>query len=173
MGDAKCLGASRLGQALVYKKIRQAVGIKKTVVSGGGSLAPHLDDFFEILGLQVVNGWGLSEVVTPSSPPQFSAPAFANAAASCLAECYECLECHWSRCSVCTLSRVRITHALSDYGRTLSSDGRALENVVANAFLLATEFPSNGRHLPCWPAVAPLLLAKTCGGRSDTPFREP
>ena len=47
---------------LVYKKIRQAIGIKTTVVSGGGSLASHLDDFFEILGLQVVNGWGLSEV---------------------------------------------------------------------------------------------------------------
>ena len=54
----------RLGQVLVYKKIRQAIGIKNTVVSGGGSLASHLDDFFELLGLQVVNGWGLSEVMT-------------------------------------------------------------------------------------------------------------
>lgn len=46
----------------MYKKIRQAIGIKNVVVSGGGSLASHLDDFFELLGLQVVNGWGLSEV---------------------------------------------------------------------------------------------------------------
>ncbi len=52
---------------LVYKKIRQAIGIKNTVVSGGGSLASHLDDFFELLGLQVVNGWGLSEVSFASS----------------------------------------------------------------------------------------------------------
>lgn len=46
----------------MYKKIRKAIGIKNTVVSGGGSLAAHLDDFFEILGLEVLNGWGLSEV---------------------------------------------------------------------------------------------------------------
>lgn len=52
----------RLGQILVYKKIRHAMGIKNTVVSGGGSLAAHLDDFFELLGLHVINGWGLSEV---------------------------------------------------------------------------------------------------------------
>jgi hypothetical protein len=64
----------RLGQALVYKKIRQAVGIKNVVVSGGGSLATHLDDFFEVLGLQVINGWGLSEVRNPPPLPPGSHP---------------------------------------------------------------------------------------------------
>lgn len=62
MWPLKTLTQYRLGQLLVYKKIRQAIGIRKTIVSGGGSLAPHLDDFFEILGVQVLNGWGLSEV---------------------------------------------------------------------------------------------------------------
>jgi hypothetical protein len=38
----------RLGQALVFCKIRAALGIMSTIISGGGSLAPHLDDFFEV-----------------------------------------------------------------------------------------------------------------------------
>jgi long-subunit acyl-CoA synthetase (AMP-forming) len=52
----------RLAGVLVYKKIRDALGIKKVAVSGGGSLAAHLDDFYETIGLDVVNGWGLTEV---------------------------------------------------------------------------------------------------------------
>ena len=52
----------RLAQLLVFKKVRSALAVIKCMVSGGGSLAVHLDDFFEGLGLPVVNGWGLSEV---------------------------------------------------------------------------------------------------------------
>ena len=52
----------RLGKLLVYSKIRAAMGIRQTIVSGGGSLAAYLDDFFEVLGITVLNGWGLSEV---------------------------------------------------------------------------------------------------------------
>eukprot|EP00879_Flechtneria_rotunda_P005441 GHRR01005734.1.p1 GENE.GHRR01005734.1~~GHRR01005734.1.p1 ORF type:complete len:588 (+),score=208.21 GHRR01005734.1:736-2499(+) len=50
-----------LAQRLVFSKVRAALGIKRTVVSGGGSLAAHLDLFFEALGLPVLNGWGLTE----------------------------------------------------------------------------------------------------------------
>ncbi len=50
-----------LAQKLVTSKIRTALGVKKCVVSGGGSLAPHLDDFFEAVGLPVLNGYGLTE----------------------------------------------------------------------------------------------------------------
>ena len=38
----------RLGQILVFSKIRAALGIMSTIISGGGSLATHLDDFFEV-----------------------------------------------------------------------------------------------------------------------------
>lgn len=38
---------SRLGAALVYGKVRAALGIRRAAISGGGSLAPHLDDFYE------------------------------------------------------------------------------------------------------------------------------
>jgi long-chain acyl-CoA synthetase len=51
----------RLAQVLVFKKIRAALGIRDTIISGGGSLAAHLDDFFEAIGLPVLNGWGLTE----------------------------------------------------------------------------------------------------------------
>jgi len=50
-----------LAGKLVYGKIREALGVKRAVISGGGSLQPHLDDFFEVIGLTVLNGWGLSE----------------------------------------------------------------------------------------------------------------
>ena len=33
---------------------REALGIMKCVVSGGGSLAAHLDDFYEAAGLPVL-----------------------------------------------------------------------------------------------------------------------
>jgi long-subunit acyl-CoA synthetase (AMP-forming) len=39
----------RLGQILVFSKIRAALGIMSTIISGGGSLAAHLDDFYEVL----------------------------------------------------------------------------------------------------------------------------
>ena len=38
----------RLGQILVFSKIRAALGIMSTIISGGGSLATHLDDFYEV-----------------------------------------------------------------------------------------------------------------------------
>ena len=47
---------------LVYSKIRAALGISRAVVSGGGSLPPALDDWYEAIGLPVLNGWGLTEV---------------------------------------------------------------------------------------------------------------
>uniref|UniRef100_A0A383VM20 AMP-dependent synthetase/ligase domain-containing protein n=1 Tax=Tetradesmus obliquus TaxID=3088 RepID=A0A383VM20_TETOB len=50
-----------LAQKLVFSKVRAALGVRKTIVSGGGSLPPHLDSWYEALGLPVLNGWGLSE----------------------------------------------------------------------------------------------------------------
>lgn len=39
----------------------QEIGVQSAVISGGGSLAPHLDDFYEAIGLPVLNGWGMTE----------------------------------------------------------------------------------------------------------------
>ena len=44
--------------------------MSKCVVSGGGSLQPHLDEFYEVLDLTVLNGWGLSEVNSLTNWPR-------------------------------------------------------------------------------------------------------
>jgi long-chain acyl-CoA synthetase len=52
----------KLGDRIVYGKIREATGGEiKQVISGGGSLAKHLDTFFEIIGVNVLVGYGLTE----------------------------------------------------------------------------------------------------------------
>ncbi|WP_204105580.1 MULTISPECIES: AMP-binding protein [Spirulina sp. CCY15215] len=51
-----------LGDAIVYKQVREAVGGKvKTFISGGGSLARHLDTFYEITQVPLIVGYGLTE----------------------------------------------------------------------------------------------------------------
>ncbi len=51
-----------LGGKLVYSKVREATGGQvKALVSGGGSLARHIDLFFEILGIPILVGYGLTE----------------------------------------------------------------------------------------------------------------
>ncbi|MGG6268436.1 AMP-dependent synthetase/ligase [Leptolyngbya sp. AN03gr2] len=52
----------KLGDRLVYEKVRQGTGgCLKFVVSGGGSIAEHLEDFFEIVGINILGGYGLTE----------------------------------------------------------------------------------------------------------------
>jgi long-chain acyl-CoA synthetase len=51
-----------IADKLVYVKIRAATGGKiENIISGGGSLAKHLDLFFEIVGINVLVGYGLTE----------------------------------------------------------------------------------------------------------------
>jgi long-chain acyl-CoA synthetase len=52
-----------LGEKIVYQKIREAAtgGELRYVISGGGSLAQHLDLFFEIIGVEILVGYGLTE----------------------------------------------------------------------------------------------------------------
>lgn len=51
-----------LGERLVYQKVRSATGGRiKFLVSGGGSLAKHIDDFFAIVGVNLLVGYGLTE----------------------------------------------------------------------------------------------------------------
>jgi long-chain acyl-CoA synthetase len=52
----------KLADKLVYQKVREATGGKiQQVISGGGSLARHIDTFFEIVGVEVLVGYGLTE----------------------------------------------------------------------------------------------------------------
>lgn len=52
----------RLGERLVYQKVRSATGGNiKFTISGGGSLAKHIDDFFAIVGINLLVGYGLTE----------------------------------------------------------------------------------------------------------------
>ena len=52
----------QLANKIVYQKVREATGGQiKIVISGGGSLARHLDDFFEIIAVEVLVGYGLTE----------------------------------------------------------------------------------------------------------------
>ncbi|HEY9617449.1 MAG TPA: AMP-binding protein, partial [Microcoleaceae cyanobacterium] len=52
-----------LGDRIVYRKVREAVtgGEFCYAISGGGSLAKHIDEFFEIIGVEVLVGYGLTE----------------------------------------------------------------------------------------------------------------
>jgi long-chain acyl-CoA synthetase len=51
-----------LADKIVYQKVRQATGGKiQQVISGGGSLPKHIDLFFEIVGIEILVGYGLTE----------------------------------------------------------------------------------------------------------------
>lgn len=51
-----------LGENIVYKKIQQATGGNiKQLICGGGSLSQHLEDFFQIVGIEILVGYGLTE----------------------------------------------------------------------------------------------------------------
>ncbi|PIN22687.1 Long-chain acyl-CoA synthetases (AMP-forming) [Handroanthus impetiginosus] len=50
-----------LAKKIVYSKIHSAIGISKAGISGGGSLPPYVDKFFEAIDIKVQNGYGLTE----------------------------------------------------------------------------------------------------------------
>ncbi len=59
---AALLPIHKLADKLVYRKVREATGGQiNQVISGGGSLARHLDTFFEIIGIEIWVGYGLTE----------------------------------------------------------------------------------------------------------------
>ncbi|MBD2091416.1 AMP-binding protein [Microcoleus sp. FACHB-1515] len=52
----------KLGDRIVYGKVRAATGGQlKFIVSGGGSIADYLEDFYEIVGIPILGGYGLTE----------------------------------------------------------------------------------------------------------------
>ena len=51
-----------LAEQIVYKKVREATGGQlRAIISGGGSLSRHLDNFYEIVGITILVGYGLTE----------------------------------------------------------------------------------------------------------------
>lgn len=51
-----------LGEKLVYKKIRAVTGNNlRIATSGGGALPKDVDDFFEVLGIPIIDGYGSTE----------------------------------------------------------------------------------------------------------------
>jgi long-chain acyl-CoA synthetase len=51
-----------LGENIVYKQIQQATGGNiKQLICGGGALAQNLENFFEIVGIEILVGYGLTE----------------------------------------------------------------------------------------------------------------
>lgn len=51
-----------IADALVYSKMRQSLGgLVRIVISGGAPLNPHLEEFFERIGVPIYEGWGLTE----------------------------------------------------------------------------------------------------------------
>ena len=54
--------AHRLADRLVYQTIRAGMGTNfNQIINGGGSLSLELDQFFEIIGVDVIVGYGLTE----------------------------------------------------------------------------------------------------------------
>jgi len=52
----------QLADKIVYTQVREATGGKvKFLVSGGGSIAEYLEDFYEIVGVDILGGYGLTE----------------------------------------------------------------------------------------------------------------
>ncbi len=51
-----------LGDRLIYRKIRRSIAPKlKYAITGGGSLPAYLDNFYEMIGVEILNGYGMTE----------------------------------------------------------------------------------------------------------------
>lgn len=65
----------KLGDLLVYRKIREKFGGKITIaVSGGGALQKEIDLFYKAIGLELLEGYGLSETAPVVSVRDFRHP---------------------------------------------------------------------------------------------------
>ncbi|MBO5691998.1 MAG: AMP-binding protein [Spirochaetaceae bacterium] len=66
-----------LGGVIIFKKIRAKLGNNfRGGVSGGGALPPQIDEFFWAIGVNLVEGYGLTETAPVVSVRPFKAPVF-------------------------------------------------------------------------------------------------
>ena len=62
MGWLTCIIPHRVLDRMVLSKLRGIVGGKfRGTISGGGALQPHVDEFFNVIGIPVLEGYGLTE----------------------------------------------------------------------------------------------------------------
>ena len=53
---------TRLAQAVVFKRIKKVTGSRlRGAISGGGLMPPHIDRFFQAIGVPILVGYGLTE----------------------------------------------------------------------------------------------------------------
>lgn len=65
----------RLGERLIYQQFRAALGGQlRVAVSGGGSLPFHVDEFYDLAGIPILNGYGLTETAPLVSVRRLESP---------------------------------------------------------------------------------------------------
>lgn len=68
-----------LGNLLVFRKIKAMLGTNfRAAVAGGGAYPHNIDEFFWSIGVNVVEGYGLTETAPVISVRPISAPVFGN-----------------------------------------------------------------------------------------------
>ncbi|CAI0447589.1 unnamed protein product [Linum tenue] len=61
-----------LAKKMIYSKIHSAIGISMAAISGGGSLPSHVDRFFEAIGVNLQNGYGMTETAPVTAARRLS-----------------------------------------------------------------------------------------------------
>ncbi len=68
-----------LGNVLVFRKIKEMLGKNfRAGIAGGGAYPPNIDEFFWAIGVNIVEGYGLTETAPVISVRPIAAPVFGN-----------------------------------------------------------------------------------------------